>query len=238
MSIPNLNPSTTYIDWYIAYVQPAIDLIISTGNITDLVTQISALFIGVASVYTGSDQNQHQINYVPFSSVVNGYLPVGTVSNAIYLPDPEQDVYSMQPLIDYITAFNDLSTYSYQASSTTTVPLKYLDFNVYTNYVNAYNDLINYYNLFPAAGVTKYNVLLYRYALNQTTLRNKLNSIFSKLIAPITAANFLLYYNDLIFYYPQTQAYTVGNTAYGLYALSRFVAFNARRGQRQTFIPG
>lgn len=239
MSVPNLNPTVNYIDWYIAYIQPSIDLVVSTGSITDLVTQISGLFIGVASVYTGSDQQQHQINYANFPSTINGYLPVGTVSNAIYNPDIEQDAYSMQPLFDYITAYNALATYATPATPTNPVALKYLDYNVYTNYVTAYSELINYFNLFPSAGINKYNVLLYRYAINPTTLRNKLNCIIAKLIDPITAANFLLYYTDLRLYYPQSEPYVVGNTAYGLYALSRFTAFNARYpGERRAYIPG
>jgi len=238
MSVPNFNPPN-YIDWYVAYVQPSIDLVVSSGSITDLVIQISALFMGVASVYTGTDQLQHQINYASFPSTINGFLPVGTISNAIYTPDVEQDAYSMLPLINYVNAYNALSTYATPTLSSNPVALKYLDYSVYTNYVTAYTNLINYFNLFPLPGVNKYNVLLYKYAINPTTLRNKLNSIYTKLIDPIPAANFLLYYNDLIFYYPQSEPYVVGNTAYGLYALSRFVAFNARYpGERRTYVPG
>ena len=239
--IPNLNSKINYIDWYGAYVQPSIDLVVNSGDITDFVSQISGLFSGVAAVYIGSDQTPHQISYAPFNSSYNGFLPVGTVPNNVYAIDPEQDIFSMQPLIDYITAYNDLATYRTPTPMPSTpIPLKYLDFTTYTSYTRAYQRLIEFFNLFPPSsiGISQYSVLLYKYARDQASLRIKLNCIYKKLIDPIYASNFIEYYNDLVLYYPQTDSYSVGNTAAGLYALSRFVAFNARQsGQRRSYIP-
>jgi len=238
----SVNPLISVNDWYTDNVELAINNIVNLGgNITNIVAQISSLFVGVASVYTGADQQQHQINYAPFIGPNStGNLPVGTVMSAIYDSDPAQDIYSMQPLIDYVTAFNALANYATLPTPPPPTQYPILDYNTYINYVNAYNGLIAYYNLFPPAssGVAQYNVLLYKYATNSVTLRTKLNCIYSKILDPIAAANFIEYYNDLTLFYPQTEAYSVGNTAVGLYVLSRMVAYSAiLPGQRRLPVP-
>lgn len=215
-----------------AGVQADIDAIVAAGDISCLVQKISLLFVGVPTVYIGSDNAPHQINYVPFTTSTSGqygFLPVGTNITPIYTSDPAQNVYSMQPLIDYVVAFNALAEFASTVvggpnSPTNPIPV---DYNTYTNFIAAYDALVAYFNLF--ANIPKYNVSLYQFAVSQALLVQYLNCIKSKII---TNANFQTYVLNFTLDYTVTIYYTVGSTGYGLYALSRNVAFNARRGAR------
>lgn len=223
-----------------AGVQADIDAIIAAGDISIIVQKLSLLFVGVPTIYIGSDNAPHQINYVPFTTSISGqygFLPVGTNITPIYTDDPTQDVYSMQPLIDYVSAFNKLA----QFASTNVggpndpnnpVPV---DYNTYTNFISAYDALVAYFGLF--ANIPMYNVSLYQYAISQQLLIQYLNCIKTKIV---TNTNFQTYITNFITDYTITIYYTVGSTSYAVYALSRNVAYNARRGARTplTIPPG
>jgi len=221
-----------------AGVQADIDAIISAGDISCIVQKLSLLFVGVPTVYIGGDNAPHQINYTPFTTSTSGqygFLPIGTNITPIYTSDPSQDVYSMQPLINYIVAYNALAEFASTLVGGTNDPTNPIpvDYNTYTNFITSYEALVAYYDLF--ANMPKYNVTLYRYAKSQCSLVQYLNCIKSKII---TNVNFQTYVLDFTLDYTITIYYTVGSTAFGLYALSRNVAFNARRGNRiPTSIP-
>jgi hypothetical protein len=216
---------------YLETVQVDIDTIIDGGNISTHVDTISSLFNSIATVYVGTDGKLHRIAYTPYSYQSGlGYLPVGTDTSSLYLPDKTQFNYKMTHLINYVNAYNALAPYASSSNTEYTV----LNSSIYGYYINSYNNLKKYFSYF----VSSYDVKLYSYVSSLQSLTTELNAIKTQLFYPTSPEpNFVNFVENLIKDFAETTPAKIAQAEQAVYIISRNIAFSKRKTRKNLRIP-